>query len=99
MSRTTFLILLVGFAASPGVHAQEPAQPWGNTRSEDDLKLFGNFGHLHTSGLQLYSHANYTHKTSTQPTSSASPAAGRCSSETCSMRTTASETGRPAVPP
>ena len=44
----------------------DPAQPWGNTTSEDDLKLFGNFGHLHANGLQLYGHANYAHKTSTQ---------------------------------
>ena len=44
----------------------DPAQPWGNTTSEDDLKLFGNFGHLNANGLQLYGHANYAHKTSTQ---------------------------------
>ena len=44
----------------------DPAQPWGNTTSEDDLKLFGNFGHLRANGLQLYGHANYAHKTSTQ---------------------------------
>ena len=44
----------------------DPAQPWGNTTSEDDLKLFGNFGHLNANGLQLYGHANYAHKTSAQ---------------------------------
>ena len=87
----------------------DPAQPWGNTTSEDDLKLFGNFGHLHANGLQLYGHANYAHKTSTQgfyyrnptirgPTSSASTAAGRCSSETCSMRATASVDGSAGCP-
>ena len=44
----------------------DPAQIWGNPTIEDDLKLFGNFGHLHANGLQLYGHANYAHKTSTQ---------------------------------
>ena len=44
----------------------DPAQPWGNTTSEDDLKLFGNFGHLNANGLQFYGHTNYAHKTSTQ---------------------------------
>ena len=44
----------------------DPAQPWGDTTSEGDLKLFGNFGHLHANGLQLYGHANYAHRTSTQ---------------------------------
>ncbi|MYD72150.1 MAG: TonB-dependent receptor [Acidobacteria bacterium] len=44
----------------------DPAQPWGNTTSEDDLKLFGNFGHLYSNGLQLYGHANYANRTSDQ---------------------------------
>ena len=44
----------------------DPAQPWGNTTSEDDLKLFGNFGRLHANGVQLYGHANYAHRTSAQ---------------------------------
>ena len=44
----------------------DPAQPWGNTTSEDDLKLFGNFGRLHANGVQLYGHANYAHRTSFQ---------------------------------
>ena len=44
----------------------DPAQPWGNTTSEDDLKLFGNFGHLYSNGLQLYGHANYAGRTSVQ---------------------------------
>ena len=43
-----------------------PAQPWGNTTSEDDLKLFGNFGHLYANGLQVYGHANYASRTSDQ---------------------------------
>ena len=44
----------------------DPAQPWGDPTAEDDLKLFGNFGHLFSNGLQAYGHANYAHKTSTQ---------------------------------
>ena len=44
----------------------DPAQPWGNTTREGDLKLLGNFGHLTGGGLQLYGHANYAHKTSMQ---------------------------------
>ena len=44
----------------------DPAQPWGNTTSEDDLKLFGNFGRLYANGLQVYGHANYASRTSDQ---------------------------------
>ena len=44
----------------------DPAQPWGDPTSEDDLKLFGNFGHRYANGLQLYGHANYAGRTSTQ---------------------------------
>ena len=36
----------------------DPAQPWGDPRVEDDLKLFGNFG-SRFGGLELYGHANY----------------------------------------
>ena len=44
----------------------DPAQPWGDPTSEDDLKLFGNFGHRYANGLDLYGHANYAGRTSTQ---------------------------------
>ena len=44
----------------------DPAQVWGDSRVDDDLKLFGNFGHLSANGLQLYGHANYAEKTATQ---------------------------------
>ena len=44
----------------------DPAQPWGDPTAEDDLKLFGNFGHLFSNGLQAYGHANYANRTSTQ---------------------------------
>ncbi len=35
-------------------------------RVDDDLKLFGNFGHLFANGVQAYGHANYAEKTATQ---------------------------------
>ncbi len=38
---------------------RDPAQVWGSPRIDDDLKLFGNFGHLWQSGLQWYGHTNY----------------------------------------
>ena len=44
----------------------DPAQIWGNPTIEDDLKLFGNFGYLHTNGLQFYGHANYADKKVTE---------------------------------
>ncbi len=44
----------------------DPAQPWGDPTSEDDVKLFGNFGHRYANDLQLYGHANYAGRTSTQ---------------------------------
>ena len=44
----------------------DPAQVWGNPTVEDDLKLFGNFGHLYANGVQLYGHANYADKKVTE---------------------------------
>ena len=44
----------------------DPAQVWGDSRVDDDLKLFGNFGHLFANGVQAYGHANYAEKTATQ---------------------------------
>ena len=43
----------------------DPVQIWGSPEIDDDLKLFGNFGHLFDNGLQLYGHANYASKTVT----------------------------------
>ena len=40
-------------------HVRNPAQLWGSPKVEDDLKLWGNFGHLLHDGTQLYAHANY----------------------------------------
>ena len=44
----------------------DPAQVWGDSRVDDEVKLFGNFGHLYANGVQLYGHANYAEKTATQ---------------------------------
>ena len=44
----------------------DPAQIWGNPTIEDDLKLFGNFGHLFGNQMQLYGHANYAEKKVTE---------------------------------
>ena len=32
----------------------DPAQIWGNPTIEDDVKFFGNFGHLFSNGTQIY---------------------------------------------
>ena len=52
--------------AAGNTHVADPAQVWGNSRYEDDLKLFGNFGHLLDNRVQVYGHANYAEKTATQ---------------------------------
>ena len=44
----------------------DPAQVWGDSRVDDDLKLFGNFGHLFANQVQVYGHGNYAEKTATQ---------------------------------
>ena len=41
---------------------RDPAQVWGSPKLEDDLKLFGNFGHLFNNGLQFYGHTNYAQR-------------------------------------
>ncbi len=41
---------------------RDPAQVWGSPLLEDDLKLFGNFGHLFDNGLQFYGHTNYAER-------------------------------------
>ena len=40
-------------------HVRNPAQIWGAPKVEDDLKIWGNFGHLLDGGTQLYAHANH----------------------------------------
>ena len=52
--------------AAGNTHVADPAQVWGNSRYADDLKLFGNFGHLFGNQVQAYGHANYAEKTATQ---------------------------------
>ena len=43
-----------------GNHAvADPAQIWGSPRIDDNIKLWGNFGHLFAAGVQAYGHANY----------------------------------------
>ena len=43
-------------------NVRNPAQIWGSPEIDNDLKFFGNFGHLFTNGLQLYGHTNYASK-------------------------------------
>ncbi|MXY25759.1 MAG: TonB-dependent receptor [Acidobacteria bacterium] len=40
----------------------EPAQIWGSPDIDNDLKAFGNFGHLFANGTQFYAHTNYASK-------------------------------------
>ena len=54
------LLLSVGNSA-----VADPAQIWGTPETEDDLKLWGNFGYLFDTGQQFYGHANYVTKTVT----------------------------------
>ena len=49
-------------AAAGNTDIRDPAQVWGSPDVDDDLKLFGNFGHLFANGVQLYGHANYASK-------------------------------------
>ncbi len=42
--------------------ASDTPQIWGSPEVDDDLKLFGNFGHTFSSGVQLYGHTNYASK-------------------------------------
>ena len=43
-------------------NVRDPAQVWGSPKLEDDLKLFGNFGHLFNNGLQFYGHTNFAQR-------------------------------------
>ena len=52
--------------AAGNTHVADPAQIWGNPTIEDDLKLFGNFGHLFANRVQFYGHANYAEKKVTE---------------------------------
>ena len=41
----------------------DPAQVWGSPSIDDDLKLWGHFGHLFDGGVQAYGFANYASRT------------------------------------
>ncbi|HJX27644.1 MAG TPA: TonB-dependent receptor plug domain-containing protein [Thermoanaerobaculia bacterium] len=51
--------------ANGNPYVRDPAQIWGSPVVDDDFKFFGNFGHLLSSGQQVYAHANYATKTVT----------------------------------
>ena len=51
--------------AAGNTAVRDPAQIWGSPEIEDDLKLWGNFGHLTNNGKQLYSHVGFASKTVT----------------------------------
>ena len=51
--------------AAGNTNLRNPAQVWGAPRREDDLKLFGNFGHLFANDVQVYGHTNYASRTVT----------------------------------
>ena len=53
---------VAGLLAAGNTHLRQPAQVWGSPEIDDDLKFFGNFGHLFRNGLQLYAHTNYASK-------------------------------------
>ena len=54
-----------GLRRAGNTAVRDTAQVWGVPKIEDDLKVFGNFGHLFANGLQWYGHANYASKTVT----------------------------------
>ena len=41
----------------------DPAQVWGSPGIDDNLKLWGNFGHLFAGGVQSYGYANHARRT------------------------------------
>ncbi len=51
--------------AAGNTSVADRVQSWGDPTVEDDLKLFGNFGHRFDNGLELYGHANYAERDST----------------------------------
>jgi len=51
--------------AAGNTHVRDPAQIWGAFDVDNDLKLWGNFGHFVRDGLQLYGHTNYSTETIT----------------------------------
>ena len=62
MQRTDAAALI----AAGNTHVADPAQIWGDSQVDDEVKLFGNFGHQFANRLEFYGHANYAEKTATQ---------------------------------
>ena len=58
--RRTDVETLVGTGVFNDIN--EPAQIWGSPDVDNDLKAFGNFGHLFANGTQFYAHTNYASK-------------------------------------
>ena len=48
--------------AAGNTHVRDPAQIWGSPDVENDVKLWGNFGHFFSDRVQGYAHANYASK-------------------------------------
>ena len=48
-----------GIRSAGNTFVRNTAQVWGSPLIEDDLKLFGNFGHVFGDQLQWYGHTNY----------------------------------------
>ena len=53
----------IALLAAGNTHVvSDTPQIWGSPEVDDDLKLFGNFGHAFATGVQLYAHTNYARK-------------------------------------
>ena len=56
----------IALIAAGNAHvASDHPQAWGDPQVDDDLKLFGNFGHTLPAGTQAYAHTGYASKTVT----------------------------------
>ena len=56
----------IALIAAGNAHvASDHPQAWGDPQVDDDLKLFGNFGHTLPAGAQAYAHTGYASKTVT----------------------------------
>ena len=56
--------MLVALIAAGNTHVgSDTPQIWGAPDVDDDLKVFGNFGHTAAGGTHLYAHTNYARKT------------------------------------
>ena len=55
-----------GLIAAGNTAVADPAQIWGNPTIDNDVKFFGNFGHLFSNNVMLYGHTNYANKRVTE---------------------------------